>query len=85
MPVNRQGGTAMSKRSGRIAGILAMAALSVGSADLAGASGAAEPDWKRALRIRSEAMNERYGLGDFAPSWRHALEVRGEALNREMR
>lgn len=74
----------MSKRSRRIVGILAMAALSVGGADLAGASGAAEPDWKRALRIRSEAMNKQYGLGDFAPTWRHALKVRGEALNRGM-
>ena len=68
--------------SGRIASILVMAALSAGGASAAGASGAAESDWKRALRVRSEAMNKHYGLGEYAPSWRHALEVRSEALNR---
>ena len=47
-----------------------------------GASGAAGPDWKRALGVRSEAINKQYGLGDYAPSWRHALEVRSETLNR---
>ena len=72
----------MSGRNGTIASILVMAALSAGGANVAGASGAAEPDWKRALGVRSEAMNKQYGLGDYAPSWRHALEVRSETLNR---
>lgn len=72
----------MTGRSRNIASILVMAALSAGGANVAAASGAAEPDWHGALRVRSEAMNEQYGLGDYAPSWRHALEVRSEALNR---
>jgi hypothetical protein len=41
---------------------------------------AAEPDWMRALRIRSEALNRRYGLG--GDEWLRALRIRSEGLNR---
>ena len=42
-----------------------------------------EAQWLRALAIRSQALNELYGLGDHAPEseWLRALEVRGRALN----
>lgn len=66
------------------------------------ASGAAnsegnEEQWKNALEARSEALNERYGLGVHAPataestvqtsepSWMRALRLRSEALNRQYR
>ena len=47
-----------------------------------------EPPWERALNIRSEALNEKYGLGEVRrtagtgqPSWLRALMIRSEALN----
>lgn len=64
----------------------APAALAVGAppvdqgAAAANPAHAAEPDWMRALRIRSEALNRRYGLdGD---GWLRALRIRSEELNR---
>ena len=64
----------------------APAALAVGaptvdqSAAAASPAHAAEPDWMRALRIRSEALNRRYGLG--GDEWLRALRLRSEELNR---
>ena len=80
----------MSGRAGQVvAGVLTAAVL-------AGTSHAAAPDrvtestCMRALWIRSDALNQRYGLGDYRqeaaptgePSWRRALRIRGEAMNR---
>ena len=72
----------------RIAAVVVTAALLAGTAPAVSVSApsvnqrtdaaqAAEPDWMRALRIRSEALNRIHGL---APM--HALQIRGEALNR---
>lgn len=55
-----------------------------------------EPAWIRALRLRSEALNEQYGLGAFEyrttpaphgdePAWLRAMRIRSEALNRQYR
>ncbi len=63
----------------------------------AGVGGAAygspggEQPWQTALRVRSEALNQQYGLGEHArskastsaPAWLRALQVRSDALNRE--
>ena len=75
----------MSGRAPRIAATLATAALLAGASGTVAASvdqradatQVTEPDWMRALRIRSEALNRIYRL---APM--HALEIRGEAMNR---
>jgi hypothetical protein len=64
----------------------APAALAVGAptvdhgAAAANPAHTAEPDWMRALRIRSEALNRRYGLG--GDEWLRALRLRSEELNR---
>jgi len=50
-------------------------------------------DWKTALAARSQALNERYGLGDrvlrepgaASSGWERALTVRSDALNRKHR
>ena len=79
----------MSRRAPRIAAILLAAAFLGGAAppvtvsagmdaqriDAGDAAHAAEPAWKRALRIRSEALNRLHGLES-------ALLIRSEALNR---
>src|SRR5918995_33632 len=39
-----------------------------------------EPQWMQALDARSQELNRRYGLGDYAPAVR-ALKLRSEALN----
>ncbi len=47
--------------------------------------------WQRALTIRSDALNRRYGLGPYArnaagasePAWLRALMIRSDALNRQ--
>ena len=55
--------------------------------------GGGDVQWRKALEARSEALNERYGLGAYAlvaggsvatsaPSWMRALRLRSEALNR---
>ena len=53
------------------------------------AAGTAIPTWQLGLERRSEALNRRYGLGQFAlsasiaePSWQRALFLRSDALNR---
>lgn len=77
----------MSGRAPRVAATVATAALLAVSAGTVGASASSgdqrtgatqvpEQAWKRALRIRSQALNLIYVL---APM--HALEIRGEALN----
>jgi hypothetical protein len=46
-------------------------------------TGSPEP-WRKALQVRSEALNAKYGLGTAAqtePGWLRALSVRSEALN----
>lgn len=66
----------MRRGAVQIAGVVVTAALIVGAAP----TQAAEPDWMRAPRIRSEALNRTYGLeGD---EWRRALRIRSEELNR---
>lgn len=83
----------MGGRALRIAGVVVTAALPAGAAgavavgaptvDQAAAVDAAqapEPDWMRALRIRSEALNRRYDLG--GDEWLRALRIRSEELNR---
>jgi hypothetical protein len=54
--------------------------------------GSAGPAWGNALMIRSEAMNRKYHLGEYAPhqttavkipDWMKALAVRSEALDRK--
>lgn len=68
----------MGRRAIRIAGIVVTAALLAGAAP----AQAAEPDWMRALRIRSEALNRIHGLDSARPAWRRALRIRSEELNR---
>jgi pyruvate/2-oxoglutarate dehydrogenase complex dihydrolipoamide acyltransferase (E2) component len=79
----------MSRRAGQIvATVVAAAALAASSH-----AAAPEPSWMRALWIRSDALNQRYSLGEYnhedaptaEPSWRRALRIRGEALNRTHR
>jgi hypothetical protein len=69
----------MGRRAIRIAGIVVTAALFAGAAP----TQAAEPDWMRALRIRSEALNRIYGLEAAKPDWMRALRIRSEELNRK--
>lgn len=66
----------------RMVAMLAVAAIFAGTMQAVAQDRVSEPAWKRALWIRSEALNRTYGLGDFEPAWRRALRVRGEALNR---
>jgi hypothetical protein len=58
------------------------AAIFAGGLEAAATSEPSEPGWKRALSIRSEALNRIHHLGDFEPAWTRALRVRGEAMNR---
>jgi hypothetical protein len=70
-----------------VAGILVAAVVLVETAQAAGAT----PQWKRALAVRSNALDRQYGLGRFAvpasagtstpPAWMRALESRGQAMN----
>jgi hypothetical protein len=64
----------------------------VGSGAAVSGSGSDE-QWRKALEVRSEGLNEHYGLGTYAPvaggtvaasepSWMRALRLRSEALNR---
>ena len=73
-------------------GITVVAVASVSAAIGVGAAttGSTGP-WLDALNQRSEALNEKYGLGDHAqrralgspgPNWREALNARSEAMNR---
>jgi hypothetical protein len=57
------------------------------------ATRATTPGWMRALIARSDALNRRYGLGEYvrspagatttAPGWLEGLLVRSDALNRK--
>ena len=70
--------------------VVVAAATLAGSAQGAGADRSTEPAWMRALWIRSAALNEMYGLGEYRreaarpgePPWERALRVCGEAMNR---
>ena len=54
-------------------------------------AGADSAAWQRALLLRSDALNRKYGLGLYArtpedttePAWLRALMVRSDALNRQ--
>jgi hypothetical protein len=86
----------MTGRGQRIAATVATAALLAGAvpavaldaptADQRTNAEAVEPDWMRALRIRSEALNRIHGLAGGQHGWERdsmrALQIRGEALNR---
>jgi hypothetical protein len=53
--------------------------------------GGGEPQWLKALHVRSEALNQKHGLGEYArstaradsPAWQRALMIRSDALNRQ--
>jgi hypothetical protein len=68
----------MSRRTTGIAGVAVTVAVLAGAAP----AQTAEPDWMRALRIRSEALNRIYGLETAKPAWQRALRIRSEELNR---
>lgn len=53
-----------------------------------------DPQWKKALEARSEALNRQYGLGAWElktspapqgdePAWLRAMRLRSEALNQQ--
>jgi hypothetical protein len=79
----------MSGRAGQILAGVVTAAVLAGTSQAAAPDRVTEPTWKRALSIRSDALNQRYGLGEYSqeaaataePSWRRALRIRGEAIN----
>jgi hypothetical protein len=55
----------MHGRWRQVAAVLTTAgALLAGGGHVAAQAATAEPDWLRALRLRSEALNCLYGLGD---------------------
>jgi hypothetical protein len=56
------------------------AALTVAVPSAWGKGQPVEPQWMQALDARSQELNRRYGLGDYAPAVR-ALKLRSEALN----
>src|SRR5918996_1985156 len=56
------------------------AALAVAAPSALGKGQPVEPQWMQALDARSQELNRRYGLGDYAPAVR-ALKLRSEALN----
>ena len=80
----------MSKRGGQIVSAVVTALVLAGTSQAAAPDRVTEPTWKRALWIRSDALNQRYGLGAYSheaapaaePSGRRALRIRGEAMNR---
>ena len=80
----------MSGRAGQIVAAVMTAAVLAGTSQAAAPDRATEPSWMRALWIRSDALNQRYGLGEYQPqegaattepSWRRALRIRSEAIN----
>lgn len=73
--------------------LVAAAIVALIGAGAAVSEGASDEQWKKAFAARSEALNERYGLGAYAPvagrpavisepPWMRALRLRSEALNR---
>jgi hypothetical protein len=81
-----------TRTKGSVLMVSAIVALVASGAAL---SGGGDPQWRKALEARSEALNEQYGLGVHAPvaagsavemsepAWIRALRVRSEALNRQ--
>ena len=78
-----------------VATVLAASVVAIGAGTVI--AGSAEPPaWQKGLQARSEALNQHYGLGDYAstalstsgaPSapdsdWLRALRLRSEAMNR---
>ncbi|HJR95206.1 MAG TPA: hypothetical protein VJ807_07185 [Gaiellaceae bacterium] len=73
--------------------LVALAIVALIGSGAAVSRGEGDAQWSKALEARSEALNERYGLGAYAPvargsettsepSWMRALRLRSEALNR---
>jgi hypothetical protein len=84
------------KRLGIGMGFAIILAVSVVAIGAGGAGGTEPPAWHEGLQARSEALNQKYGLGDYKnatlstsgapsasdPDWLRALELRSEAMNR---
>ena len=80
--------TALAEHPDNGAGMLGVGAVAIG----AGAGMTNDtPPWLKAINARSEALNERYGLGDHAqrrvlgnpsPDWLKALMARSDGMNR---
>ena len=74
--------------------VLAVSVVAIG-AGAASAGGSEPPAWQKALHARSEALNQKYGLGERSsaalsassvssvpqPDWLRALQLRSEAMN----
>ena len=77
-------------RSRSLIALLA-AAVVTGTIGVGATLAGGEPQWLKALHARSEALNQKHGLGEYARSkaartrqaWQRALMVRSDALNRE--
>jgi hypothetical protein len=78
-----------------VATVLAASVVAIGAGSVI--AGSAEPPaWQKGLQARSEALNQKFGLGDYRnvtlstsgapsasdPDWLRALELRSEAMNR---
>ena len=72
----------MKNGAERMVAALAVTAVLAGSVQAAAQDPVSQPTWKRALWVRSDALNRLHGLGDFKPTWKHALRIRSEELNR---
>ena len=86
----REEGTMFGKRLGIALGsALVILLVAVGIA-LGATRSPGEPDWKKALDTRSQALDHKYGLGTHtrtaasvpAPGWLTALMARSDALDR---
>ncbi len=72
---------------------LLAAAVVTGTIGVGATLGGGEPQWLKALHVRSEALNQKHGLGEYARNtartdsqgWRRALMIRSDALNRKYR
>ena len=60
-------------------GLAGLGALSCGGPALGQAN---EAGARHALEVRSQALNDAYGLGEREPAWLRALRIRSEGLNR---
>ena len=81
-----------------VAVVLAVSVVAIG-AGAASAGGSEPPAWQKALHARSEALNQKYGLGERSsaalsassvssvpqPDWLRALQLRSEAMNHRYR
>ena len=69
-------------------GIVAAVAVAIGAATAVGGT-ADQAAWQKAMHVRSEGLNARYGLGHHPlgklsapePGWRRALAIRSAGLN----